>query len=114
MAEGGEQLGQDAQPADLSQQALAQPQPPVSPQLVLTERYSWQLILVDGVSLNLGREDRIQRVQRFMDAYRQIKAFAQDDMQVDYIDLRYDTGMAVGWKPVINELEKQKEQKTNA
>ena len=83
-------------------------------ELVLTERYSWQLILADGVSLNLGREDRIQRVQRFMDAYRQIKAFAQDDMQVDYIDLRYDTGMAVGWKPVINELEKQKEQKTNA
>ncbi len=82
-------------------------------ELTLTERHAWQLTLVDGVSLNLGREDRIQRVQRFINAYQQIKSYAQQDMQVDYIDLRYDTGMAVGWKPVITNNEKLKEQ-TNA
>ncbi|QBY04827.1 FtsQ-type POTRA domain-containing protein [Thalassotalea sp. HSM 43] len=77
-------------------------------ELVLSERHSWVLTLKDGVSLNLGREDRVMRVQRFMDAYRQIKSMAKQDMQVDYIDLRYDTGMAVGWKP------KLEEEKTNA
>ncbi len=50
-----------------------------------------------------------------MDAYEQIKAYAKKDMQVDYVDLRYDTGMAVGWKPVLtNDLKQLQEQKTNA
>jgi cell division protein FtsQ len=68
-------------------------------ELVLSERYSWQLILNDGVLLNLGREDRIDRIQRFIDVYSTIKAEKKNKQQVDYIDLRYDTGVAVGWKP---------------
>ena len=80
-------------------------------ELVLTERYAWQLTLADGVFLRLGREDRVMRVQRFMESYPEIKAFAKENMKVDYVDLRYDTGMAVGWKPVE---EKQQEQNTNA
>ncbi len=79
-------------------------------ELVLSERYSWQLTLNDGVMLNLGREERVKRVQRFMDIYPLIKThLEQQDKQknnrkkqlkqaVDYIDLRYDTGLAVGWK----------------
>ena len=79
-------------------------------ELVLSERYSWQLTLNDGVMLNLGREERVKRVQRFMDIYPLIKThLKQQDKQknnrekqlkqaVDYIDLRYDTGLAVGWK----------------
>jgi len=68
-------------------------------ELVLSERYSWQLILNDGVLLNLGREDRVDRIQRFIDVYSTIKASKKNKQQVDYIDLRYDTGVAVGWKP---------------
>jgi cell division protein FtsQ len=68
-------------------------------ELVLSERYSWQLILNDGVLLNLGREERIDRIQRFIDVYSTIKASKKNNQQVDYIDLRYDTGVAVGWKP---------------
>ena len=68
-------------------------------ELVLSERYSWQLILNDGVLLNLGREDRLDRIQRFIDVYSRIKASKKNKQQVDYIDLRYDTGVAVGWKP---------------
>ncbi len=92
-------------------------------ELVLTERFSWQLTLNDGVSLNLGREERVKRIQRFMDLYPQIKAeLAQrnkaqnsrknkqnkkeEKQQVDYIDLRYDTGLAVGWKTVKINAEK--------
>ena len=81
-------------------------------ELVLTERFSWQLTLNDGVTLNLGREERVKRVQRFMDVYPLIKTHLveqekqQNNKQkqlkqaVDYIDLRYDTGLAVGWKQV--------------
>ncbi len=76
--------------------------------LVLSERFSWQLILDDGVTLNLGREERVERIQRFMDVYPIIKAQLKSkkiiekrqNQAVDYIDLRYDTGLAVGWKTV--------------
>ena len=68
-------------------------------ELVLSERFSWQLTLNDGVTLNLGREERVQRIQRFMDVYPLIKKNKKADQQVDYVDLRYDTGLAVGWKP---------------
>jgi len=83
-------------------------------ELVLSERFSWQLTLNDGVMLNLGREERVKRVQRFMDVYPLIKTHIveQEKQQnnskkqlkqaVDYIDLRYDTGLAVGWKQVPN------------
>ncbi|TLU66727.1 FtsQ-type POTRA domain-containing protein [Thalassotalea litorea] len=69
-------------------------------ELVLTERFAWQLTLSDGVYLNLGREDRVKRLQRYMDAYPQIKAQQTKQQQVDYVDLRYDTGLAVGFKPI--------------
>lgn len=69
-------------------------------ELVLTERFSWQLTLNDGVQLNLGREERVKRVQRFMDIYPQIKQHAEQGKAVNYVDLRYDTGVAVGWKSV--------------
>ena len=77
-------------------------------ELVLSERFSWQLTLDDGVTLNLGREERVERIQRFMDVYPIIKAQLkakiiaekEQNQAVDYIDLRYDTGLAVGWKTV--------------
>ncbi|KGJ95282.1 cell division protein FtsQ/DivIB [Colwellia psychrerythraea] len=79
-------------------------------ELVLSERFSWQLTLDDGVTLNLGREERVERIQRFMDVYPIIKAQLktkkitekEQNQAVDYIDLRYDTGLAVGWKTVDN------------
>jgi cell division protein FtsQ len=67
-------------------------------ELLLTERHSWQLTLNNGITLNLGRENKIERVQRFMDIYPQIIKTKKENQQVDYVDLRYDTGLAVGWK----------------
>ena len=88
-------------------------------ELVLSERFSWQLTLSDGVTLNLGREERVERVQRFMDAYSlikaQIKTEKDKNQAVDYIDLRYDTGLAVGWKTIeTTSMQQQvKEQEKN-
>lgn len=97
-------------------------------ELVLSERFSWQLTLNDGVMLNLGREERVKRVQRFMDVYPLIKTHLeqQEKLQnndkkqlkqaVDYIDLRYDTGLAVGWKQATNlsfSMDLKKQQKSS-
>ena len=89
-------------------------------ELVLSERFSWQLTLDDGVTLNLGREERVERIQRFMDIYPKIKAQLevkkiaekQQNQAVDYIDLRYDTGLAVGWK-TIDKISRHKLTKDN-
>ena len=77
-------------------------------ELVLSERFSWQLTLNDGVMLNLGREDRIERIQRFMDVYPTLKENKEDNQQVNYVDLRYDTGVAVGWKTAETKNKKQR------
>jgi cell division protein FtsQ len=79
-------------------------------ELILSERFSWQLTLTNGIRLNLGREERVKRVQRFMDVYPLIKTHLNEQnnskkalkQAVDYIDLRYDTGLAVGWKEIDN------------
>lgn len=63
--------------------------------LALSERFSWRLWLKSGVKLNLGRKDIALRVQRFIDLYPEIKN--SSDKEVESIDLRYDTGLAVSW-----------------
>ncbi|MGP7734521.1 cell division protein FtsQ/DivIB [Oceanimonas smirnovii] len=62
--------------------------------LHLTPRFSWELTLGDGVRLILGRDDIEARLQRFVNVYPGIIGRER----VAYLDLRYDTGLAVGWK----------------
>ncbi|WP_107850904.1 cell division protein FtsQ/DivIB [Oceanimonas marisflavi] len=62
--------------------------------LHLTPRFSWELTLSDGVRLILGRDDIEARLQRFVNVYPGITGRER----VAYLDLRYDTGLAVGWK----------------
>ncbi|WP_158771169.1 cell division protein FtsQ/DivIB [Paraglaciecola sp. L1A13] len=61
----------------------------------LSDRFAWHVKLVNGVSLNLGRKEYINRLQRFIDLYPLLQ---KNEKAVDYVDLRYDTGLAVGWK----------------
>ncbi|WP_192508466.1 cell division protein FtsQ/DivIB [Pseudoalteromonas aurantia] len=70
--------------------------------LALSERFAWQLWLENGIRLNLGREEKAKRVQRFIDVYP--KMHKPNGALIDAIDLRYDTGLAVSWKyPLIEE-----------
>ena len=64
-------------------------------ELSLSERFAWQVQLKNGIKLNLGRQEFIDRLQRFIDVY---PLLAQQEKAVKYVDLRYDTGVAVGWK----------------
>lgn len=86
-------------------------------ELMLSERFSWQITLNNGVLLNLGQENSIARIQRFMDLYPEIIKYKKRNQQIDYVDLRYDTGAAVGWKLISSQMKKQiilkKEHKIN-
>ncbi|MFY8327739.1 cell division protein FtsQ/DivIB [Pseudoalteromonas sp. ZZD1] len=76
--------------------------------LALSERFSWQLWLENGIKLNLGRKEKAKRVQRFIDVYPRMEKRA--DAQVDVVDLRYDTGLAVSWK-LLEEAQLQNKSK---
>jgi cell division protein FtsQ len=69
-------------------------------ELFLSERFAWNLRLSNGIKLNLGRTEFIDRLQRFIDLYPLLN---EQERAVDYVDLRYDTGLAVGWKTDIVE-----------
>jgi cell division protein FtsQ len=62
--------------------------------LSLSERFAWQAKLNNEVMLKLGRQEYINRLQRYIDVYPLLQ---QQDKLVSYVDLRYDTGLAVGW-----------------
>ncbi|WP_394130655.1 cell division protein FtsQ/DivIB [Shewanella maritima] len=62
--------------------------------LNLSPRHAWQAVLGNGIKVKLGREDKMSRIQRFINVY---PTLMQSDRQIETIDLRYDTGFAVGW-----------------
>lgn len=66
----------------------------------MSARHAWQLTLANGIVLHTGRDDTMRRLQRFLLLYPVLQQQAQKtDMQIDYVDLRYESGAAVGWKP---------------
>ncbi|MBU3021538.1 cell division protein FtsQ/DivIB [Aestuariibacter sp. A3R04] len=75
------------------QSLLATTSMPIA-ELSLSERFAWEVQLNNGVRLNLGRKEFIDRLQRFIDVY---PLLVKQPKAVKYVDLRYDTGLAVGW-----------------
>ncbi|OMQ22313.1 cell division protein FtsQ [Serratia oryzae] len=68
----------------------------------MTARHSWQLALDNDVRLELGRDDRMGRLQRFIGLYPVLQQQAQaENKRISYVDLRYDTGASVGWAPAF-------------
>lgn len=67
--------------------------------LNLTPRHAWHATLGNGIVLDLGREDKMARIQRFITVY---PLLAQQDKSIARVDLRYDTGLAVGWGEAQN------------
>ena len=62
--------------------------------LSLSARHAWHAELNNGIRLELGREDSMRRIQRFIHVYPKL---AEQDKKVGVVDLRYDTGLAVDW-----------------
>jgi cell division protein FtsQ len=62
----------------------------------LDARGAWEFRLDNGVTLRLGRRQVEERFDRFMNAASRLVAVRS--MDIDYIDLRYTNGFAVGWR----------------
>ncbi|MFC0228633.1 cell division protein FtsQ [Serratia aquatilis] len=70
--------------------------------VAMTARHSWQLALDNDVRLELGRDDRMGRLQRFIGLYPVLLQQAQaENKRISYVDLRYDSGASVGWAPAF-------------
>ncbi|WP_114192724.1 cell division protein FtsQ [Edaphovirga cremea] len=81
----------------------------------MSARHSWQLALDNDVRIDLGRDDRTGRLQRFMELYPILQQQAlADNKRVSYVDLRYDTGAAVGWAPAFIEQQNSNQQQNQA
>lgn len=65
--------------------------------LTMDERGAWSLVLGGGQEIRLGRRDVDERLDRFFDVVA--PALAAEMPRVQYVDLRYTNGFAVGWRP---------------
>ena len=66
----------------------------------LRDNQAWDLSLMNGVQLRLGKRDLEKRVLRFCRAYPAV--FAEKSDQLVSVDLRYARGMAVLWKESVD------------
>ncbi|QBH97395.1 cell division protein FtsQ [Limnobaculum zhutongyuii] len=67
----------------------------------MSERRSWQLVLDNDVRIELGRENRTKRLDRFIALYPTLLQQVPADKRIASLDMRYDTGAAVGWAPAF-------------
>ena len=64
--------------------------------LRLDERGAWELDLDNGVTVRLGRRDVDERIDRFIKTTSQV--IAHHLPEINYIDMRYSNGFAIGWR----------------
>jgi cell division protein FtsQ len=70
--------------------------------LTMDERGAWLIKLAGGQEIRLGRRDVDERLYRFFDVVAPV--LAAELGRVEYVDLRYTNGFAVGWSepaPVV-------------
>ena len=61
----------------------------------------WQLELVSGIQLQLGHDELLERVDRFLSLTRGV--LAPHLQKISGVDARYNNAVAVQWKPAKNE-----------
>ncbi len=65
--------------------------------LKLDARGAWEMDLTNGLAVRLGRHQVARRIRRFVDTAARIVIPRLSD--VEYVDMRYANGFAVGWRP---------------
>lgn len=81
----------------------------------MTARRSWQLVLDEDIRLELGRNEDMKRLKRFIQLYPSLQQQAQaENKRISYVDLRYDSGAAVGWAPALLETTDSNQQQNQA
>lgn len=83
--------------------------------VAMSARHSWQLTLDSDVRLELGRDDRMGRLQRFIELYPRFQQQAEaDKKRITYVDLRYDSGASVGWATEFIDQQNSNQQQNQA
>lgn len=67
--------------------------------LHLDERRAWSLQLANDLELNIGRDFKARKIERFVRYYPQL--FAGHEQGIASLDLRYTNGISVRWKPGV-------------
>jgi cell division protein FtsQ len=66
--------------------------------LELTAYQTWNIVFDTGVKVNVGYKDVLTRLSHFVKVYPKI--IGERAAQVEYIDLRYQDGLAIRWKTI--------------
>lgn len=64
--------------------------------LELTPYQMWRMVLDNGIRVQIGHKNVLTRLGQFVKVYPKIIGAKAKD--VDYVDLRYPSGMAIRWK----------------
>jgi len=95
--EGPEGKSQQVWQHFLGMQAILTPVSLSITNLNLAPRGAWNLKLSNGITLILGTDNTLLRLQHFVRVYEKSLYLRQSN--VAYVDLRYTNGMAIGWRP---------------
>lgn len=60
------------------------------------ELFSWNVVLSNGLRINIGRDETMKKMQRFLVVYNRELHKRLDEVAA--VDLRYGNGLAVEWK----------------
>lgn len=66
---------------------------------------AWRLTLSDGVTLVIGRDQVLEKMQRFAKVYD--RQLSERWGEIEQVDLRYHNGVAVAWKAQREDTETQ-------
>jgi cell division protein FtsQ len=67
------------------------------------ELFSWNVVLENGLQINIGRDQTMEKIQRFLLVYE--RELHKRFSEVAAVDLRYGNGLAVQWKTATADSE---------
>jgi len=70
--------------------------------LTLQARGAWTLLLNNQIEVELGREQVLARLRRFIQLYK--GHLYRKGTQIERVDVRYSNGVAVKWRPVLDQV----------
>ncbi|WP_417227547.1 cell division protein FtsQ/DivIB [Amphritea sp.] len=76
-------------------------------ELQLEARGAWTLLLDNGIRVIVGRDQVVARLERFLKVYQQRLQAEADAGRIEQIDIRYNNGIAVKWRPLAATDEQQ-------
>lgn len=74
-------------------------------EFTVNDRWAWKIKLTTGLEIQLGREEQLKKLQRFLKTLAVLGQEQVDAMAI--VDLRYPNGYAVSWKPGNPEIDWQ-------